>query len=526
MNQLARISPPSRSLLTALICCHAIAAGSCASSPPGLPPPGFGTNPTLFYPIAVAVDPTGQNLYVANSNFDQNFTAGSIVQLPTAAFNPCTGSQTPSPSVCSNANQFGNIPFSGSLVQSQALLDSFAGQMFIDCPPLATAATRPACNNTQKRLYVTTRGADLLSTALLDATTGHLICPTDSSKHLNCSVNAIQLGNAPLNMSDPFAFTFGLFPLPGSSTPTGQLIVTHMAQGETNMNGVGEDAVVAIIPEPTEANPPAAPTTSPFSSVAYKVDLAQPNVSPASPAADAVAISPTGTIYVGGCFILTQGEVVVPCNVDANVSQYHEDPIRFFSAAANENAEVEQSNLGGEFSGGQIVAMLMSSDGQHLYVATSTPNALVTIELPEAGLSPLPVTRSVVTLANSPNQLLLLPRTGMRDLVAVTASDPNVVLANSNAFMVVDPTLGTVVAQLQPIGLQPPGMVGGVVGRTPYGMTALPTVTGTGASQQITSYRVFVALFTDCAVAAIDVPTLTPWDATRVSILGSCPNGI
>ena len=99
----------------------------------------------------------------------------------------------------------------------------------------------------------------------------------------------------------------------------------------------------------------------------------------------------------------------------------------------------------------------------------------------------------------------------------ITAADPNVVLATTNSLLVVDPGAAEVVAQLEPLG------------KTPYGMAELPIPLGSTTAPVLptdvltTGYRVFVALFGDCAVAEVDVDLASPATAHLVATVGSCP---
>jgi DNA-binding beta-propeller fold protein YncE len=500
--------------------CVALGA-ACANPQPGNPPPVTGTAvPALYWPIAAAVDPTGQFLYVASSNFDLAFTSGWVSQLSTSLFDQVSDGSV--------------VPINASFAHSQ-LLDSFAGTMLLTSDVPCTTSVSVPCFQTAAgtgtRVYITTREQQLLSTAPVNSATGQLVCAPSSSVSnvggAGCSFNAVQLGkittsvntpggtcahdtDCPTNatcshskcistmfMTNPFAMTFTPFILPGATTASDVLLVTHLAPSPTGQPGIGRDAAVAILPVPGPTAALTAPTSDdPFTSVSATVDIGNQG-------ANAVAVSPTtGITYVGGCFVRVQGELVVPCLADSSIPQFHENPVRFFYGGSGFNAEVQTSDLGALVNGGQTEDMAISSDGTLLYVATTMPNALMIIKAPVPGGESIPTLQGVVILANVPNRILVLPRPGQGDLVLVTAADPNVVLAETSAFLVVDPQAATVVADIEPVG------------STPYGMAVMKTGTG---------WRVFVTLFGACGVAAIDIPAEAPEQARHVSTVGSCP---
>ena len=160
--------------------------------------------------------------------------------------------------------------------------------------------------------------------------------------------------------------------------------------------------------------------------------------------------------------------------------------------------------LGTFINGGITEDMVLSSDGSQLYVATTIPNALLVIDTPRPGDPPLPTLRATIPLATQPNRLLVLPRTGEADLVAVTTADPNVVLSTTSSVILIDPEAAVIRAQIEPLS------------RTPYGMAAFRDVANA-------KYRLFVTLFGACGVAAIDIPDGAPEKAKHVSTVGSCP---
>jgi DNA-binding beta-propeller fold protein YncE len=462
---------------------------ACANPQPGDAPPGLtGSGPALFWPVAVAVDPTGANLYVANSNFDRAYTSGWVAQFPTSLFD--------------KASDGSIVPLKPSDALSVGNTDSFAGAML-----LRTVGT-PAVAS---RLFLSTREHPAgkhctlgnqcggLTSVPLDRTNGHLLCPS-----AGCSLDAVDLtqfniGSTKYQMTDPSPMTFAPQLLLPDGTRADTLAITNLSPSPSGQPGVGLDAVVAFLKIPDDTTPPvAAKTSNPFSSIVSAVKIG--NVG-----ANSIAYG-NGVLYAGGCYTRVAGETIVPCLADPSITEYRLNPLRFFFGGSLEHASVNTASLGTFFAGGETKDIAISSDGKQIYVANAIPNALLVIDAPQPGGSPVPTLRATIPLANEPNRLLVLPRPGLPDLIAVTSADPNVVLANSSALLLVDPQTATVRTQLEPLG------------RTPYGMTSvrLPV-----AAPDHT--RLYVTLFGGCGVAAVDVPDATPEAAKHVSTLGSCP---
>jgi hypothetical protein len=458
----------------------AVCLSACANPAPGLPPPGSpnGGPARLFFPLAIAVDPTGANVYVANSNFDRSFNSGALMRLSGSLFDtPTTNAAVPLPA---------SLP-SGSF----ALLDSFSSNMVFSAH--------------SSRLYVTTRDHSTLSSAPV-ASDGSLACPKG-----DCSSDAIALGVAPLNFQDPFALSLANFTVPGDAGPSNVIVVSHLSQAPTSTDGIGFNTSVAVFREPVvcpATGPmPANCTASgtPFSSAAklgYQMDLGIPG-------SNSIAVGPANEILVGGCFLIVPGGTDVPCLADPNQGLFFRaNPLRFFFGDVGPAEPVMTQNLGPllgsvNSGGGLINDLAVSSDGSSLYVANTTPNALLVMNLPQPGLVSPPPARATIPLAATPGRMVVLPRPAVGnvprgDLIAITATA-------SNALLIVDPLLGVAVAQIEPIGSQPFGLAA----------ARLPSQLGS---------RVYVTLFNGCSVAAVDVFDDAPeLSVLRSTVGGGCP---
>jgi hypothetical protein len=453
-------------LLAILLCLPA-----CTNGASGLAPPGTqGSDARLFFPTALATDDGGNNLYIANSNFDLAFNAGTLVQIPTSAFD--------SDSV--------DVPFPGppgkTIPFSIGTLDSFAGNM--------TFSTLNGAN----RLYVTTRQRPTVSIAPVQPN-GSLGCAQS-----DCRLNAVVLDT----FQDPFALAKAQLPLPSSPATTSPvLLVSALGQLPTNANGVGENTAVAVIPEPANLPDTGVSSNPPFSSVAYTVNLGVPG-------SNSIAVGPASEILVGGCFLLVQGGSQVPCVGNPDKPEFYRTNIlRVFDGNAGLAAQVFQRPLGpllGTSTSGtaQTRDIAVSPAAPVLYVATATPNALLVTALPGPGTTTTPTSLGTIPLSNAPGRIHVLSRAPLSDLVAVTATE-------SNSLLIVDPSSGNVVSQIQPVGNGPFGLAS-------IRKAALSQIVGGGEGN-----RIFVSLFNGCGVAAVDVPDAAPERAALVSTVGACP---
>ncbi len=425
-----------------------LALAACAEETPGLSPPGLdGTAPRLYFPIGVAASPDGRTLYVANSNFDRAYNGGTLVALPTSAFDDASAAESK------------RVDLPASAVAAR--LDAFAGPLGV--------------NPSGSALYVATRDADALTRISLDAG-GAFACPSEG-----CSSGAVELRGQ--GLEDPFALAFGDVIFPGATSPEPAVFVSHLTPPSSGQGASAANARVAVIPERLAAGQSA----EPFSNGAFAVDIG-------APASTSLAWSQAGgRLFVGGCNIRVSADQVVPCASDPSSSFVKSNPLRQFRPESGASAPVSQSGLGLAIGGGDTVDLALSSDGLLAYVATNRPSALVIIEMPNVE-GTAPVVRSIVPLTSAPARMRLLSRaTG--DIVAVTST-------TNNALMLVDPVAATVLTELRGVGAGP------------YEIASAPTAGGD---------RLYVGLFRGCGVAAIDVPSLRPDEASLVGTVGGCP---
>ena len=340
-------------------------------------------------------------------------------------------------------------------------LDSFAGPLRLN--PAGDA------------LYVATRDHGTLTRVPL-LPDGAFDCP-----EAGCSQRAVELSSH--GLADPFALTFGELIFPGATRPEPAVFVGHLSPANAGIGAAAEDAYVAALPERVAT----AQADAPFDHGAVRFDLGVP--ASTSLAFDGAA----GRLFVGGCLERVSAEQVVSCASNPDSTFVRQSPLRSLVPASGGAAVVESFALGPLTGGGETVDLMLSSDGSALYALTARPSALVVVDTP----APLGIItpRALVPLANAPSRLVVVPRPS-GDLVAVASTESNVVT-------LVDPTRGEVLSQLEAVGLQPWDLVA--------------TRLADGAD------RLYVSLFNDCGVVAIDVPADDPAAASVHGTVGACP---
>ena len=138
--------------------------------------------------------------------------------------------------------------------------------------------------------------------------------------------------------------------------------------------------------------------------------------------------------------------------------------------------------------------LALSSDESRVFIAGRSPDSLVVASVAGAsGGSPSVRLEKAVMVPAGPNAVTVLPRPGHADLVAVAST-------SAGTVVLYDDDVGSIVAQLSGVGLQP------------FNIAA--DLQGAGA-------RLYVTAFGDGRVAVIDIPDLQrPQEARLVAHLG------
>lgn len=154
------------------------------------------------------------------------------------------------------------------------------------------------------------------------------------------------------------------------------------------------------------------------------------------------------------------------------------------------------SQLKPAYRAGEARGVGLSADERRLYLATRAPDALVVADIAGGGTGARPTVQvqRAVALPAGATELLVLPRTGRGDVVAVTSS-------SAGTLALYDDDVGAVVALVTGIGAQP--------------LSIAAQRRGGGA-------RLFVSNFGDGRVAVVDVVDLDrPHEARLVAHLGA-----
>jgi len=139
-------------------------------------------------------------------------------------------------------------------------------------------------------------------------------------------------------------------------------------------------------------------------------------------------------------------------------------------------------------------------DTERLYVVARSPDTLLVVDVADAeGLRPTVSVVDAVPLPDGANQLVVMNRGALGDLVAVTATTTGVVA-------IYDAALGQIVSQIDNMG------------RQPYGISAdVDTVNNTA--------RLYVTAFGDGQVDVIDIPDLAVAQNARLVARLGVPQG-
>lgn len=422
-------------LALALVC-------GCAKDTIGSPPPKDG----FYFPVSVAAVesvPGQPVLYVVSSNFDLRYNRGSVIAVDLAKLTRLDGPVTAGV----------------DLDRGYALIDAFAGEV-------AYYAAAP-------RLFVPTRYAGRLYALQIDEP-GKLSClPAAESPGQDCLEQGIELedpNNEAVRAADPF----------GVAIDGQTVFITHVDQADN---------------PPDSFKDPASYLTS-----VDALSLGPPSFLPIGLApTQGIAVTPAGLYLAGRALVVDElGSSLAlrrvladrPCATNAECGM--EGGVcmggqcrRSLDAGLTSSTRIEEAR-----------SVVLSSDATRLFISTRSPDGLLTLDIaPDAAGAPRNRFLGFVTLPAGPNQMLVVPRPGQRDLVAVSCT-------NGNAVALYDDELGEVT-----------GVVEGI--EEPFGL-ARASLPGAPAGT-----RLFVASFGNHTVDVVDIPDINrPRAASVVGRLG------
>jgi hypothetical protein len=411
----------------------------CASESSGELPPTDGFHYPVSLSLVESADGGPNVLYVVSSNFDWRYSHGSVIAVDLDKLDldtPAPGGATATRSIAGAVD-----PDRGHV-----FIDSFAGVMAAYQPTGAVPTSRV--------LFVPTRAEHRLFA--IRAEGANLSC-YDGGEGRDCSPQGIALSDGKATVEDPF----------GTLLRGRELFVTHLRR-------------------PTVDD-------EPRNSYLVKLDAESPTSAPvffdigAAPA-EAGVDTPRGVYLTGRALRDTTGE--------------HSNALRMLVGSSVVDTGLTDGTRIKETRG-----IAVSSDGTRLFVSTrgtrslyvtptDGPDGLLVVDIsadPSTGAA-LNEVVGFVPLPEGASRLLVLPRPGKRDLVAIACTE-------TDAVAIYDDEIGAVVNLIEGID-------------KPYDLVA--------ASRAAGGRRLFVASFAGHAVDYIDIPDLErPGDAALAGRLGA-----
>jgi len=391
----------------ALICCCALGCvpqGQLKSPPAG----------NFYFPTGIVYSDSSSSqkgvLYVANSNFDERYTSGSVIAVVLDG----VGAGSIGLPAIGTANTGGvplSIPNLGSGV-SQVYIQSFAGEM-----------TRYPKVGENMRLFVPSRG-NLNPLNVINAAGPTLQCLDGSPDctRSSPSLSAFQnVGNGKPRSEQPLGVGVGTMM---GSPMEGQVAVTQLQDTDSPvLSGNNLESYLAVVKATTD--PPFTVTTDNFISLGFFVDGNGRT---------------TNSVAVGHRFAYATE--------------------RFRDADGALLVVVDGINRGVFFDSGlqssfrmlEARGVALNADESRLYIATRTPDSLLVLGIvnPTAD-SPTIRVIATVSLPLGPSEVAVIPRSGRGNLVAVTSTTAAMV-------SIYDEDLGIITAQLAGVGVQPFGL--------------------------------------------------------------------
>jgi len=439
-------------------------AGCAAQTEPRPPPTDRFRFPTGIVHRKVPGSPFGA-LYVASANFDKCFDTGAVLALDLDALGlPAIGA----PPV--------KDPLTDLKVSANAAvrIESFAGQMDIWDPRV-----RDPQDKRPVRLFVTARAENNYLHAIDVEDKTSLTCAQDPNTR-DCIVDALSL---------TAGVTGGVDDVPRAPAPLGVRVAV-------NASGSPEVWVTHI-----EAADSPAGSAKAFRSYVVRVPgdplgktLSADNFFPltgqglSNGAGHATAIGARYAYVTGRAYVAnetTQSAAFLLRLVDRDA------PTRVLETGLRQlYSTIEARDI--------ALSPTRVGDTERLYIVARFPDTLLVVDVADAeGLRPTVSVVDAVPLPDGANQLVVMNRGALGDLVAVTATTTGVVA-------IYDAALGQIVSQVDNLG------------RQPYGISA---------DVNANTARLYVTAFGDGQVDVIDIPDLAVAQNARLVARLGVPHG-
>ncbi len=468
-----------RGLVAVPLACALLCA--CDTVPTILPPP-FGPNtnspqaPRLFFPTGLAVAPSGQ-LLVANANFDQAFSAGTVVSLDPSYLNSFFTNAESSSSVAPPPVDIPRAAFLGA-----AMIGNYAGPLTID--------------QTGLRAFTGSRDTGTLNALTLDPATGALSCSGGTgSSDVDCRSGFMNTASR-FNLLGPYAIVPGVSRLPGATTDVPVLFVSTLIP-----------YIDTVISSTLYTSAPlAALRVSDPTQPLWVGNASSDLIAGGIGAGPMIFDAQRRKLVLGGCYTRFGGQNVGAPSSGKCTTTTSANLIRFVGVDEGPNPGVQVVDIASSISSNDTEDLALGNNdptsglAQTLYAVTRTPDLLVEIGLPSDPTQTVQVTRAT-SMPIAPSQMIRLARPSDQpgpDLIAVT-------LESSRSVAIYDASAGQVVGQIENLGV------------SPFAIAQFPAHPGD------TTARLAVSVFEECRVALIDVNFARPWEVRLRGRLGSCP---
>ncbi len=441
-------------------------AGCAAQTEPRPPPTDRLAFPTGIVHRKVNGSPNGA-LYVASSNFDKCFDTGAVIALDLDDLGLPEIGGFPDAELQPEPEQFTDLKVDSN---ASVQIESFAGQMDVWNSGDGSA-----------RLFVPTRAENnylhAINVAASDKTS--LTCAQTPDAR-DCLIGALSLtsnvevteGEITPSAPGPLGVRVAL-----NSAQDPEVWVTHLEAADSP-EGSGQNIRSYVVRVPGREVPTVLNKDNFF-------PLGSTGLS--NGAAHATAIGSRYAYVTGRSYVAndaTQPAAFLLRLVDRDdPSRVLETSLRLlYSTIEARDIAVSRTRVG---------------NTERLYIVARAPDTLLVVDVAESeSLRPTVSVVDAVPLPDGANQLVVLDRGTLGDLVAVTATTTRVVV-------LYDAALGQIVSQVDNVGLQP------------FGITADVDVAANKA-------RLYVTTFGDGRVAVIDIANLAvAQDARLVAHLGA-----